>query len=51
MSFTYEKPLLIPLERKHINKISVEFRTDTGSLFPIYTGKSVITLKFVKNKT
>ena len=48
LSFNFQHPLLVPLERKSIQKINVEFRTDTGSLLPIYSGKSLLTIKFVK---
>ena len=42
----YDKPYFFPVNRGHIEKISINIRGDTGELIPFQSGKVVVTLLF-----
>lgn len=42
----YDKPYFFPVNRGHIEKISINIRDDTGELVPFQSGKVVVTLLF-----
>ena len=47
---TYESPVMIKVIKNQIQKINVELRTDSGELLPLNEGKTVVVLKFKKQK-
>jgi len=46
----YEKPIYIPLQKKHFDSIEIDIRTDTGKPVPFeygkVIGKVIVTLHF-----
>ena len=43
---TYEKPLYVPLQKKHFDSLEIDIRSDTGLPVPFEYGKSLVTLHF-----
>ncbi len=42
----YEKPIYVPLQKKHFESIEIDIRTDTGKPIPFEYGKVIVTLHF-----
>ena len=48
---TYERPLYIPLQKKHFDSLEIDIRSDNGQPVPFEYGKSLVTLHFRLSKS
>ena len=48
---TYERPLYIPLQKKHFDSLEIDIRSDNGLPVPFEYGKSLVTLHFRSSKS
>jgi hypothetical protein len=46
----FEKPMYVPVQKKHFESIEIDIRTDTGAVVPFQNGKSSVTLHFRKSR-
>ena len=46
----YDKPMYVPIQKKHFESIEIDIRTDFGEPVPFVNGKSLMTLHFRMSK-
>ena len=46
----YDKPLYVPIQKKHFESIEIDIRSDFGEPVPFVNGKSLMTLHFRMSK-
>jgi hypothetical protein len=46
----FEKPMYVPLQKKHFESIEIDIRTDAGEVVPFQYGRSMVTLHFRKSR-
>ena len=47
---TYDKPMYVPIQKKHFESIEIDIRSDFGEPVPFVNGKSLMTLHFRMSK-
>ena len=46
----YDKPMYVPIQKKHFESVEIDIRTDFGEPVPFVNGKSLMTLHFRMSK-